>query len=121
MRALIIVAHGSKNNTANQKFIDFISKLKPTLRKKFDRIEVGFLEFSSPSLEDAIASIPNNHTNLSVTVFPYFLHSGNHVTKDIPEMIRHSHLAKADVAFLAPIGEESGMATLLLQILTQED
>ena len=118
MKVLIIVAHGSRNELANQRFINLVDKIKPSLQKKYDLIELSFLEFASPSLINTIDSLPKNNPTLNVAIFPYFLHAGNHVAKDIPNIVKNSHLKNTNVQFLAALGEEPKMIDLMLQILT---
>jgi len=117
MQALIIVAHGSRNTHANDNFVKLIEKIMPKLAAHYSIIEIGFLEFASPSLIDAVNAMPTDSSDLTVTVFPYFLHSGNHVVKDIPNLLKSTHLKKAKIKILPALGEHDNMMDLVLQIL----
>ena len=46
----------------------------------------AFLELAEPNIKDIIDTLAENKFN-SIYVIPYFLYSGNHVLRDIPEII----------------------------------
>lgn len=50
---------------------------------------VAFLEFVSPSIDEAINSCLTRGVK-EIVVLPYFLSAGNHVVKDIPNEINEA-------------------------------
>ena len=86
MHALIMIAHGSRRDEANAEFIAVVEKVKAVAMSKFNVIEHCFLEMESPSLDDTVERVIKTGAT-RVSIFPYFLNSGNHVRQDIPAMI----------------------------------
>ncbi len=90
MKALIIVAHGSKRVESNNEIKELIQKIKTLAKTKqnfnFDYINYAFLELAEPNIPDAIITqIKNGATK--IIVLPYFLSKGRHVTIDIPNEV----------------------------------
>lgn len=83
MKALLIVAHGSRRAASNREVIDLAESLQRHQHNDFDLVEAAFLELAEPSIPDGISHCVKQGAN-DVTVFPYFLNSGRHVTEDIP-------------------------------------
>ncbi len=86
MNALVMIAHGSRRKEANAEFIALVEKIKTTEGSKYDFVEPCFLEISSPSLSEVVKYVIGNGVT-RISVFPYFLNSGNHVLRDIPEIV----------------------------------
>jgi len=86
MKALVMIAHGSRREDANAEFIALVKNVKATAATKYDFVEHCFLEISSPSLPEAVDQVIRNGAT-EMYIFPYFLNSGNHVLRDIPAMV----------------------------------
>ncbi len=59
-------------------------------------IELAFLDFMSPTLEEAVASLADQGA-LAITIFPLFMAQGGHLKQDLPRMLdairaKHPHL-----------------------------
>ena len=120
MNTLIILAHGSRREESNQEIKELTKKVKVLAGANYDLIEYAYLEVVSPSLPEAIDSAVNNGA-VKITVFPYFLNSGNHVKRDIPEMVNNAKGKYPDCEFniSACIGMIENMPDLILhQALT---
>jgi len=88
--ALIIVAHGSRKPSSNEEVKAIGEKLKGLKEKEFTFVSTSFLEFATPSLEESI--LKNIDKGMSeIVILPYFLSSGNHVTRDIPEIVEREY------------------------------
>jgi len=86
MTALLIAAHGSRLAQSNNEVIDLADKLRHSGSVKYDLVQTAFLELSGPFIAEGIRScIAEGAT--SITVFPYFLNSGRHVIRDIPDRV----------------------------------
>ncbi len=61
------------------------------LRKdeQFGRVICAYLEIDSPSISKAIELAVTGGFN-EVRVFPYFVHTGGHVLRHIPEIVRRA-------------------------------
>ena len=88
MNALVMIAHGSRREEANTEFLALVEQVRTSAALKFDIVEHCFLEIASPSLTKAVNDVIGKGAT-DVSVFPYFLNSGNHVLKDIPAMVNH--------------------------------
>ena len=82
-RALLIVAHGSRRKESNIEVIQLAARIRRKNRS-FSDVNAAFLELAKPSISDAILDCVSNNVK-EVVVFPYFLASGRHVFKDIPD------------------------------------
>lgn len=113
-KALIIVAHGSRKEASNKEVMELGEKVKFLLCDHYAYVMTAFLEFATPSLEESIVSCAEKGVN-EVVILPYFLASGNHVTRDIPEVVGKIQVSHSDIKMTLKehIGSASGMATLL--------
>ena len=89
-KVLILVAHGSRRPASNQEIADLTTRLRQSLHDShFDIVTYCFLEIASPSIDSCVQSLckQNPMINLDIDFLPYFLSSGIHVEKDIPNAI----------------------------------
>lgn len=112
--ALIIVAHGSRKSLSNEEVMALGEKVVSLLGKDYTYVMTAFLEFAAPSLEESILSCVEKGAS-EIVILPYFLASGNHVTRDIPEVIEKIEVShpKVKMVLKEHIGSASGMAMLL--------
>ena len=116
MNTLIILAHGSRREESNLEIKELATKVKYLAGSNYDLIEYAYLEVIAPSLPESIDNcIGKGATN--ITVFPYFLNSGNHVKRDIPEMVNNAEEKYPDCSFRtsACIGMVDDMPELILK------
>jgi len=116
MNTLIILAHGSRREESNQEIKELTIKVKALAGSNYDLIEYAYLEVVSPALPEAIENCINKGAS-NITVFPYFLNSGNHVKRDIPEMVETAKEKYSNCSFRisACIGMIDDMPNLILQ------
>ncbi len=85
-QVLLLVAHGSRGQKAN----DEVRLLTTKLSQKFEpgsvQVQCAFLELAHPSIASSIDQAATRGVR-RITVLPYFLVSGRHVTVDIPEIV----------------------------------
>ena len=86
MKALIILAHGSRRHESNQEIYSLAEEVREQDNENFQLIEHAFLELTEPHLMTVIDDVISRGAN-EITVLPYFLNSGNHVKQDVPEII----------------------------------
>jgi sirohydrochlorin ferrochelatase len=116
MKTLIILAHGSRREESNLEIKTLAEKVKALAGTEYHLIEYAYLEMVEPSLSQTIDnSIDNGATK--ITVFPYFLNSGNHVKRDIPEMIKKARVKYPGCLFNVSdcIGMIEDMPKLILE------
>ena len=97
MKSLIIIAHGSKKEGSNNEVREIVNSIQ-TENTIYDKIEVSFLEFATPTLEQSVKKYIEEKSN-DITIYPYFLNSGKHVTYDIPNKIKLLEQKYQDVTF----------------------
>ena len=116
MKALIILAHGSRRKESNLEVATLTEKVERLSTDKYKLVACAFLELAEPSLMQAIDSAVDQGMS-RITVLPYFLNSGNHVTQDIPEIIeaaRKKHPG-CDFTVTRCIGMDTNMPELILK------
>lgn len=85
MTHLLVVAHGSRQDSSNIEIRELVARLRNHC-SLFAGIDYAFLEIAKPSIKDALRQqIANGAVN--IVVLPYFLSAGRHVLIDIPEQI----------------------------------
>lgn len=113
-KALIIVAHGSRKESSNEEVKALGEKVKILQDQDYAFVMTAFLEFTAPSLEEGMLSCVEKGAS-EIVILPYFLASGNHVTRDIPEAfekIRASH-PQVKITLKDHVGSSPGMVNLL--------
>ncbi len=95
--SLLVLAHGSPRDEAN----DDIRRVVEVLRTRhlFANLHLGFLDVNQPDIPTAVDEIVARGGREIVAV-PYFLHTGKHVTRDVPDLLdaamrRHSGVRMA--------------------------
>ena len=116
MKALLVVAHGSRRAESNDEVRQLTERLKRQTESTFDRVQCAFLELAEPSIPDGLRAALRAGAG-QVTVVPYFLSAGRHVVTDIPaeiEVVRGEY-PDADIVLAPYLGAAPGLAELLLQ------
>jgi sirohydrochlorin ferrochelatase len=86
MHVLLLVAHGSRRQESNLEIKSLSEKISKFESKEFDKVMPAFLELASPSIPEAIKECIEIGAT-KVTILPYFLSAGVHITRDIPNEI----------------------------------
>lgn len=112
-KALIIMAHGSRAETANDECRQLVEKVA---QGEHDYVAVlsCFLELARPSLQEALQQLEHQPVE-TVYVYPLFFNSGKHVSRDIPAQVdeaRHRHPALA-IELLDYFGSADELAELV--------
>ena len=87
MNVLLVIAHGSRRDESNLEIESLTNKIASFNTKEFDVVMPAFLEFAEPSIVEAIQKCSDIGAK-KVTVLPYFLSAGVHITRDIPGEIQ---------------------------------
>lgn len=120
MKALLILAHGSRRDASNHEIEQLVEKVRPQAANDYAEITHAFLELAKPDIHNAIAELINKNIK-SIMILPYFLNSGNHVAHDIPALVDQAKNNYPDCQFhiADPIGLHQDMPTLILQCARQ--
>ncbi|MBF0276372.1 MAG: CbiX/SirB N-terminal domain-containing protein [SAR324 cluster bacterium] len=116
MKALLIVAHGSRRKEANNEFVALVKKIRKKSKEEYDFVEHAFLELCEPSLFSAAGRMVSQGAD-QIYVFPFFLNSGNHVARDIPEIVYQlmQNYPECDIRLLPSLGKLEGMENWVIR------
>lgn len=116
MENIILIGHGSPKRDANN--LEHIGSLlhsviHPGCCKGC--VKVAYLQFAEPGLADAIKECIHSGAK-RIIIHPYFLSSGMHVTKDIPEIIREAKDMYPDTEFVytEPLGTHEKLVQVVV-------
>ncbi|MCB1865463.1 MAG: CbiX/SirB N-terminal domain-containing protein [Chromatiales bacterium] len=117
MRALVLVAHGSRRGASNDEVRELAARLAAQAGARFELVRAAFLELAEPSIPDGITQCVRDGAG-EVVVLPYFLSAGRHVATDIPAAVDEARAANPDADIrLAPyLGQSAVLATALLEL-----
>jgi len=117
MKAILLVAHGSRKIESNCEVSVLANKMMNYLGNRFDFVEYGFLELGRPSIPEAI-DICAKRGATKITVVPYFLSAGRHVKIDVPKEIEKGRLNNPDVEVEMAnyLGSRDEIADLLVKL-----
>jgi sirohydrochlorin ferrochelatase len=115
MKALLIIAHGSRRKESNEEVRRLSNRITENAGPAFDLVMGAFLEISSPQVDSAIADLADEGAT-EIKVFPYFLSAGTHVVNDVPRMIDEARETYPHIHFevLPHMGALQGISTLIL-------
>jgi len=120
LRALLIIAHGSRREDANNEIRELAKKLKDSVTN-FDFVDYGFLEIAQPSIEQQLLILCSNQSISDIYIFPYFLTAGNHITKDIPEIINsvRKQFSVKNIIITDYLGKDEQLKNFILNMLSK--
>ncbi len=115
MKALLVVAHGSRRDASNEDVCQLARQLAEIAGDRFGLVTNGFLELAEPSIPEGIQQCIDAGAT-EVVVVPYFLSAGRHVMEDIPADIQQARDENPDIRIsqTAYLGSAAGVAELLL-------
>ncbi|WP_300497985.1 CbiX/SirB N-terminal domain-containing protein [uncultured Methylophaga sp.] len=114
MKALLLVAHGSRRQRSNDEVIELAEKLKTECAQHYDIVQAAFLELADTLIADGIENCVNDGAT-HITVLPYFLNSGRHVTEDIPHDVDSTRARFHDVHI--QIAQHIGASAAMIDML----
>ncbi|NIB43972.1 sirohydrochlorin cobaltochelatase [Pseudomaricurvus alkylphenolicus] len=120
-RALIIMAHGSRRDSANQEFFALVETIDHT-SDDYDHCRPALLEQAPPTLLQACQALPEHIE--AIDVYPLFFNCGRHVEKDIPQQVAEvmEAMPEKNIRLLEYFGRSQGLADLVLgHIFAQKD
>ncbi|MDT7860777.1 MAG: CbiX/SirB N-terminal domain-containing protein [Saccharolobus sp.] len=82
MLGILLVLHGSKV----PEWKDVGIKYAEYLSKYFDLVEFGFLEFNTPTIQEALNKLINKGADMIIVV-PLLFAIGTHFKRDIPKLL----------------------------------
>ena len=115
MKALLLIAHGSRREQSNEEVVVLADKLKQNCAEQYNIIHAGFLELAETLIPDGIKKCVDDGAT-SIIVLPYFLNSGRHVVEDIPNIIEETRpdYPGVDIKIAQHLGASELMMDLLI-------
>jgi len=86
MQVLLLVAHGSRNEAANQEIRELAASIEKHSASDYKAVFPAFLELAKPDIGDGVDCCVQMGAR-TITVLPYFLAAGAHVNRDVPGQI----------------------------------
>lgn len=114
MKALLLIAHGSRRKQSNDEVVILADKLKQKCSQQYGIIHAGFLELSETLIPDGIRKCVDDGAS-EIIVLPYFLNSGRHVVEDIPGIVEQTRAEYPDVDIR--IAQHLGASDLMMDLL----
>jgi len=117
MEGIILIGHGSPKKDANN--IEIIGRLLHNAihpRCNNGCVKAAYLQFAEPSVEEIIKECVL-HGRRRIILHPFFLTSGMHVTRDIPEIIKKAEKMYPDVEFIytEPLGIHEKLVHIVME------
>ena len=114
MKAILLVAHGSRRTQSNDEVFSLADKLRSNSAQQFDIVNAAFLELAEVLIPDGIKQCVNDGAT-SIIVLPYFLNSGRHVVEDIPNIVSNTADQHPDIVI--KIAPHLGASDLMMELL----
>jgi len=114
---IILIGHGSPKKDANN--IELAGRLLHNAihpNCAANCVKVAYLQFAEPEIADTIKKCVEEGAK-KIIIHPYFLSSGMHVTKDIPEIIKEAERQYPDREFIYT--EPLGIHEKLVQVVVE--
>jgi len=114
MKALLIVAHGSRRAESNDEVRALARRVAERATQQYERVDCAFLELAEPLIPAGVEALAGMGAD-DITVVPYFLSAGRHVVEDIPAEVARAVLPDGVNVRIAPyVGQSETMVELLL-------
>lgn len=122
MKALLLIAHGSRRKQSNDEVVLLADRLKLNCSEQYEIIHAGFLELAEILIPDGIKKCVDDGAT-SIIVLPYFLNSGRHVVEDIPNIVNETkpHYPHIDIKIAPHLGASNLMMELLITTANATD
>ena len=114
MKALVLVAHGSRRLASNQEVITLSKVIAEQMKEEYPIIEAGFLELAEPLIPDAINCCVNQGAS-DVCIVPYFLSAGRNVQEDVPAEVDKARAMNSEIPM--EILPHIGASDLMLDLI----
>ncbi|MEB2308998.1 MAG: precorrin-8X methylmutase [Candidatus Brocadiaceae bacterium] len=108
---VILISHGSKLSSGNDGLFQVTDMLRAM--NQWDIVEAAFLQLAEPGFSEVVKRTVASGAN-RIVIMPLLLFKGNHVLKDIPEMIEEEKRKYPQVEFFysSNIGADERIALI---------
>jgi sirohydrochlorin ferrochelatase len=117
MKALLVVAHGSRRAESNDEVRQLTAKLQVRAGNAYGEVRCAFLELAEPSIPEGIAQCIAQGA-AEVVVLPFFLSAGRHVATDIPAEVAkaRSNYPQISIGIAPYLGVADGLIDAMLHL-----
>lgn len=112
MKALLVMAHGTPRAEANADIQRVVEVIRS--RSLFAFVELAFLDLNEPDIPLSLDRLVERGAT-EIACVPYFLHTGKHVTRDLPDVLDAA--MKKHPAVTITMGDYLGRSPLLDEVL----
>ena len=119
LQAILLIAHGSRRASANEDLAWLAEQVRT--RRPGAIVEIAYLEIAGPDIS-AGGAICVEQGARTVTMLPFFLAAGDHVTRHLAEHRDQLAARFPDVAFelRGPLGRHPALIDIVLERLDEE-
>ncbi|BCU67251.1 sirohydrochlorin cobaltochelatase [Sulfolobales archaeon HS-7] len=116
MLGVLLVLHGSRIESWQETALGYVN----LLRKHFDNVEYGFIEFNTPTLREAAEKLASKGVSEIVAV-PLLFAAGTHFKRDIPRLLNleGSAIRVGETRIPVRVAEPIGVDERISQILKE--
>ena len=114
MKALLLVAHGSRRKQSNDEVVLLADKLRNNCSQQYKVVNSAFLELAEVLIPDGIKQCVDEGAS-SIVILPYFLNSGRHVVEDIPNIVNDCKVNYPEITI--SIASHLGASGLMMELL----
>jgi len=120
MKALVLIAHGSRRQASNEEVIALSGVIAREMKDDYPIVEAGFLELAEPSIPSALERCVRKGAT-DICIVPYFLSAGRHVHADIPGEVDRARAMHGGISMtITPhIGASPQMKVLIRNIVRE--
>lgn len=113
MEKILIILHGSPRREANY-WDNFLHLLAKVFKRPLTDFSMAFLQFGEPDITSALEDTIKEGAK-RIVVHPFFLSSGLHVTKDIPEILESTRkkYPEVEIIYTRPLGIHEKLAEIV--------
>ncbi len=118
--AVIILGHGSKSTAADEAIQRTAAEVKKL--GGYELVEYAFLQYSKPTPQNAIENCIEQKAE-RIVIVPFFMQSGEHVTKNIPAFLEKAKKRYPDVDIVVTdyAGSHPLMTKIVLDLVGKSD
>lgn len=114
MKALLILAHGSKRKETEEIVDSIVDKVKSITGETM--VDAAYMEMSRPCIEESVEQIIAKGAT-EIYAVPMFIFDGVHVTRDIPELLKSLQKKHPNVKII--LGRHMGADDRIAQIVAE--
>ncbi|MCP4392310.1 MAG: cobalamin biosynthesis protein CbiX [Gammaproteobacteria bacterium] len=120
MKVLLLIAHGSRKQSANDEINQLAGRVQALCGKEYAAGVAAFLECAEPSIQQGVDRCIELGATEVVAV-PYFLAAGKHVASDIPGELTNASTnhPQLSIEMSQYVGDHEAMPELVLRCSKQ--